>query len=490
MENIITDPKDRRAIENAGNLTSGPIVKTLFLFALPALGSNILQSINGSINAVWVGQFLGERGLAATANANLVMFMMLALVFGFGMASTILIGQSMGRRDLAGMRRAVGTGLSLFIVLGIGVSTLGWLVSPNILKALDTPADVYLWALAYLRVMFLGLPFALLTVYFAMALRGVGDSMTPLLLQLPGMVVDILLNPVLIEGWGGFPRLGIEGAGLATLVANLVSFLVMVGFIYRRDLPVRLRGAEWRYLVPEPKLLIPILRKGIPMGLQIIVMSSSALILLGFVNAEGTATVAAYGASTQIWTYLQMPAVAIGMAVSAMAAQNIGAGRWDRIGTIAKAGLAANIVMTGLLVLAIAVFDHAILGLFLPQHDEALAIAQSIGWIANWSFILMGAAMVFSAVTRANGAAIAPLIIMVLAYFPGRLGAILVFRPWLGVDAVWWSLPIGAAISLVLTVLYYWRGNWRDVSLIVSIEEAEEFVQSEAEPAGRVLPNA
>lgn len=107
------------------DLTTGPIATTLLVFALPALASNVLQSVNGSINAIWVGQFLGETGLAATANANLIMFMMFSLVFGFGMATTIVIGQNVGRSDIAGVRRAIGTGMTLFIVMGAMTAILG-----------------------------------------------------------------------------------------------------------------------------------------------------------------------------------------------------------------------------------------------------------------------------------------------------------------------------------------------------------------------------
>ena len=472
------------------DLTSGPIASALLLFALPALGSNILQSVNGSVNAVWVGQFLGATGLAATANANLVMFMMFSLVFGFGMATTIVIGQSVGRGDTVGMRQAVGTGITLFIVLGSAAAVLGWLLTPRLLYLLGTPPDVFPPALTYTRVMFLGLPSAVVTIFLAMAIRGTGDSLTPLLLMLPGMVVDVLMNPVLILGLGPAPRLGIMGAGVATLLANFASLVLMIGVIYVRDLPVRLRGAEFRYLIPRRDLLGLILRKGVPMGMQMIVMSISGLVMLGLVNQAGTDTVAAYGAANQLWTYLQMPAIAIGMAASTMAAQNIGAGRWDRIDRIAGAGIMANLCLTGAMVLLTTLFDRAMLHLFLPADPAAVTIARHINVVASWSFVLMGITMVLSSVTRSNGATMIPLVIMVLAYIPGRLGAAYALIPHIGVDAVWWSFPIGAALSLVLTSAFFRHGGWRKGVLLDSSEEAEELCQSEAEPAGRLLPTA
>ncbi len=481
----------QRSARGIKDLTTGPIASTLLLFSLPVLGSNILQSINGSINAIWVGQFLGEKGLAATANANLIMFMMFALVFGFGMASTIVIGQCMGRHDVTGMRRAVGTGMSLFILLGVLAAVVGWLAAPRLLHLLGTPADVFPLALIYIRVMFLGLPSGLVTVFLTMSMRGIGDSLTPLMLMVPGMLVDIGLNPVLILGLGPAPRLGIMGAGMATLTANLVSCILTLTVIYGRDLPIRLRGHEFRYLIPTREYLGTILRKGIPMGLQMIVMSGSALVMLRLVNREGTDTVAAYGATNQLWTYIQMPAIAIGMAASAMAAQNIGAGRWDRVNRIANAGVVTNLGLTGALVLLTALLDNYILRLFLPHADATIRIAHHIMLLSSWSFILMGLTLVYSSITRANGVTMIPLAIMVIAYIPGRLGAVFLLQPLIGADAIWWSFPIGGGLSLAMTVAYYFQGSWRNAALMapVALEEAEEFVQSEADPAGRMLPN-
>src|SRR3954471_7116424 len=118
------------------DLTTGRIAPTLLAFALPTLGSSILQSLNGSINAVWVGRFLGEDALPATSNANIVMFLLTAFVFGFGMATTILIGQSFGRGDVDGARRVIGTATGAFLLVAIGLAVLGWVFAPALLRLL------------------------------------------------------------------------------------------------------------------------------------------------------------------------------------------------------------------------------------------------------------------------------------------------------------------------------------------------------------------
>ena len=113
------------------DLTEGPIARTLFAFSLPILGGNVLQSMNGSVNAMWVGRFLGEEALAAIANANNIMFLLLGGVFGFGMASTILVGQAMGRKDLPGARKVVGT-----------ASNLSWHLQPEVFLQPLLPSEI------------------------------------------------------------------------------------------------------------------------------------------------------------------------------------------------------------------------------------------------------------------------------------------------------------------------------------------------------------
>src|SRR3954463_13224339 len=146
------------AAPKRGDLTQGPIGSTLLKFALPTLASSILQSLNGTINAIWVGRFLGEGALAATSNANMVMFLMTAFVFGFGMASTILVGQAWGRKDVAGARRVFGTAAGAFGLVTIGIAAAGYFLAGSILHLLGTPPEAAPLALAYLQVIFLAMP--------------------------------------------------------------------------------------------------------------------------------------------------------------------------------------------------------------------------------------------------------------------------------------------------------------------------------------------
>lgn len=161
------------------DLTTGPIGRNLLLFALPVMAGNIAQSLNGSVNAIWVGRYLGESALTATANANNVMFFLLGSVFGIGMAASILIGQAMGAKDIAQARRVMGTSATFFIGLSVVIAIVGWLVARPVLHAMGTPAASLPLAEAYLRVIFLAMPLLYAFAFFSAALRGAGDSRTP-----------------------------------------------------------------------------------------------------------------------------------------------------------------------------------------------------------------------------------------------------------------------------------------------------------------------
>lgn len=476
--------------KRGGDLTQGPIGPALLMFALPTLGSNVLQSLNGSINAIWVGRFLGEKALAATANANILMFLMFSLVFGFGMAATVAIAQSVGARDLDSARRAFGSSVGFCTALALMVAVFGWLFAPQLLDMLSTPPEAFGMALAYLRVSFVALPASLLGVMIMMGLRGAGDSRTPFLFMILSVGVDLVFNPIFILGLGPVPAMGIAGSAAATALAGVVSLAGVIFYVYRKDLPLRLRGSELTYLRPTRNQVRLLVGKGFPMGLQMIVMSLSGLVMIGLVNREGLLVTAAYSAAQQLWTYLQMPAMAMGGAVSAMAAQNMGAGRWDRVGRITYFGIVYLLLITCAMIAIMLMFHEPLLALFVGADSPVIPIAWHMQLLASGSFILFGCSLIFFGVMRANGVVFVPLLIMIINLFAVRLGFYHATYPSIGADALWLSFPVGSAFSLLLGGAYYWQGSWKKAKLLIppTEEECREAINADSEPVGRIAP--
>lgn len=466
------------------DLTTAPIPTALLQFALPTLGASVLQSANGSIDAIWVGRLLGEDALAATTNGNLVMFLLTAFVFGFGMAATILIGQAVGRRDMAGAKRIVGTAIGTFAPLAVLIAVIGWWLAPQVLALLGTGPEITPLARAFLRVTFAAMPAILMQTMLMMALRGAGDSVTPLIFMALAAGLDVVLNPLFILGRGPFPAMGIAGSACAMAVANYTSLAAMLAYLYRRRHPLRLTGPELRLLRPAPAILRLMLGKGLPMGLQMIVVSSAMLAMMALVNREGVQTTAAFGATQQLWTYVQMPAMALGAAVSAMAAQNIGAGRWDRVARITRAGIVFNFLLTGGLVVVLLFLNRLALALFLGQDSPAIAIGQHIGRIATWGFIAFGVTMVLLGTIRANGQVVWPLIILAISLYPVRMGVALGLRDWLGVDALWFSFPAAMLATMTMAGALYLQGGWRRLGAMTVPQQHPSEASSVTTEAG------
>ena len=443
------------------SLIEGPIPRALLTFALPILLGNFLQSVNGSVNAIWVGKYLGQAAFAAVGNSNVVMFLLFGVMFGFSMAATILVAQCIGTRNPAEAKRVVGTSAVFFLGLSLGMSIIGFASAHLLLAWLHTPADTLPPALAYMRIVFLALPF-MGGLFFLMAvLRGAGDSRTPFVYLCFSVALDIMLNPLLIFGWGPVPRLGIGGSATATLIAQAVSFAALVLHLYRTRHFLCIRRHELGLFKVDWSLVRLLVTKGIPMGLQLFVVSSSMIALTSLVNRFGSQETAAFTAALQLWNYVQMPALAIAAAVSSMAAQNVGANRWDRVGKIATTGVMFNFAGGGVLIGLIYLLNRSALGLFLPVDGTAIDVAVHLNHIVLWSFVFFGMSMVLFGVVRATGAVLPPLCILILSLWCIRVPfAYSLLDRW-HADAIWWSFPLASMTSLTMASAYYRFGGWR-----------------------------
>jgi putative MATE family efflux protein len=453
-------------------LTEGSIPRALLAFSLPILFGNVLQSVNGSVNAIWVGKYLGEASLAAVGNSNVVMFLLFGVMFGFSMAATILVAQCTGARNIAEAKRVVGTSAVFFLGLSLAMSLTGFGVSHLLVAWLRTPPDALPLALTYMRIIFLALPF-MGGLFFLMAvLRGAGDSKTPFAYLALSVLLDIALNPLLIFGWGPIPRLGIAGSALATLIAQAVSFFALVVHLYRTRHFLYIHRDELALFKVDWSLVRLLVSKGTPMGLQMFVVSSSMIALTSLVNRYGSQETAAFNAAMQLWNYVQMPALAIAAAVSSMAAQNVGAERWDRVGKVAASGVMFNLLIGGSLIMIVYVLDKHAVGLFLPANGASLDIAAHLNHIVVWSFVFFGTSMVLYGVVRATGAVMAPLIMLTIALWVVRVPFAYAMRDRLQADAIWWSFPLASVTSMLMSIGYYRFGGWRNVRMGVATARA------------------
>lgn len=465
----------------------GSVARTLFIFSLPLLGANVLQSLNAAVNSLYVGRLLGEAALGATANANIVLFLLLGVLAGLGAAASILVAQAVGSGSLAEAKRIVATGAALFLTSAVAIAGVGISVAPEILAIMQTPAESADMAADYLRAVFLSLPLFALFSFISMALRGVGDAKAPFWAMAAAVVLDVALNPMLILGLGPLPAMGITGSAIAMLIAEMLSLAGLFAYLYLSRHPLCLRGPDLRLLRPDRAITGKLVAKGLPMAAEMSMFSLSAATMIALVNTYGAQATAAFAVSAQIWTYVQMPAAAISGAVSSMAAQNIGAGRWSRVTAIARWGVLLNLALTGVLVALVYIFLGPLLELFLPHSAAAVEVGRRLNWIVDWSLILMGAAMVLGAAVRASGTVVPPMLLLFAALWLVRLPTAFFASDAFGPDGLWWSFPVGTVAATLFIALYYRFGRWRTHALAVPTTYAEMADTGLGAPLAAVL---
>ncbi len=369
--------------------------KTFLFFLAPMLLSNILQSLSGTINNIYIGQMIGVSALAAVSSFFPVMFFFIAFVIGLGAGASVLIGQAWGARDVAKAKAVAGTTLAVGILLGLAVAVFGGAFTTPLLALLGTPPDVLADSTSYARIMLIAMPGLFVFLLSTAMLRGVGDTVAPLLTLIISTVVGLIVTPALIRGWGGLPQLGVASGAWATVVAFVVATLWMAWRLRSRGSPLAPDAELIRHLRIDPKLLKAVLKVGVPTGVQMIVVALAEIALLSLVNGYGSSATAAYGAVNQVVAYVQFPAISIAITASILGAQAIGAGRAEPLGAIAKTALLMNLALTGGLVLLGYLFSRHLMGFFITSAP-VIEIAQTLLHIMLWSLVIFGMAAAIS----------------------------------------------------------------------------------------------
>ncbi|MCB2017550.1 MAG: MATE family efflux transporter, partial [Hydrogenophaga sp.] len=423
------------------------------------VASNILQGLSGTLNGIYIGQMLGTHALAAVSGMFPIVFFFVSLIIGLGSGASVLIGQAWGAREPHKAKRIAGTALTLGAVIGLAAAVVGTLFARQAMGALGTPADVLDDATAYARMMMLFMPLLLVFILLTQLLRGVSDTVSPLLALLVSTTVGLALTPLLIKGWIGLPPLGIRSAALAGFISQLAALAFLAVRLRRMGHVLAPDRELWQDLRLDREILAKVMRIGLPTGLQMVVISMSELVILSLVNRHGSMATASYGAVTQIVNYVQFPALSIAITASILAAQTIGAGRTERLGAILKTGLGMNAVLTGSLVLLGYALSGVVLGLFLTQ-EGVLAQAQHLLHLMLWSILVFGFQAVIGGIMRASGDVLVPMAISVFCILGVELPVAYWLDARLGLPGIWIAFPVAYVAMLVLQTAYF-RTVWR-----------------------------
>jgi putative MATE family efflux protein len=441
-----------------------PLWRRFLVFLVPLMLANILQSLSGTINNIFIGQMIGVDALAAVSTFFPIMMLLIAFIIGLSAGSTVLIGQAWGAHNVDKVKEITGTTIVVTLVLGVIVAVFGGLFAPQLMTVLGAPANVLDASVSYGRVMLIGMPGLFLFMMVTSVLRGVGDTMTPLYALVGSLLVGLVVTPALIQGWFGLPQIGVMAAAVATNVGFITVLLFLFFYMRLTKNPLAPDAVLLKYLRINPNLLKLILKLGIPAGIQMIVVSVAAIVVVGLVNRFGSDATAAYGATNQVTSYVQFPAMSIGIAASILAAQAIGAGQISEVRRITRTAMVLNLTITGGLVLLAYLFSEHLVALFITD-PAVIDMTQHLLHIVLWSAIMFGWQGILAGIMRSSGTVLVPMLIsmgcILLIEIP--LAVYLSQGP-LGLGGIWWALAINFTAMFVLQGLYYWF-SWTKKSI-------------------------
>ena len=425
-------------------------LRTHYLALLtPLILTHALQSAGGLLDGFWLGHLLGVRGIATAASFFPVFFLLLSLIIGLGAGATVLAGQAWGAQDAAQVRRVGATAFVAALAVGLAVAVLGAWSAPWLMQALGTPPDILPAAIRYARAMLLVMPFVFVAWAGLSLSRGTGDAISPMWALLAGTLVGAVCTPLLIAG----TPLGAAGVAVSTLVAQLAVLTVLIRR-WRRNRHPLAPDAGWQDWKPSAAIAKRMLRIGLPAALQMLAMALAEIVLLGLVNRHGSSATAAYGAATQLLSWVQFPAMSLGIAAAIFSAHAVGAGRRERLPAIVHTGLRLNAVVTALFIAAAHLLAPFALRVFLqpgPVLEQAVTIVRTVAWsvvFLGWSNVLVGA-------MRASGAALVPALLSIAAIVGVEVPVAVALDARFGLAGVFWACPAAFLAMLVLHGLYY-----------------------------------
>ncbi len=436
------------------DLTNGNEGGLILRFALPMLLGNAFQQLYNMVDSAVVGQFVGKQALAAVGQSFPVIFVFVALVTGFGMATNVLVAQSFGARDRERLQSVVDTSIAFTAIFSVGIAVVGVAFAPAILRAMRTPADAFPLAVLYLRIVLAGtLPSFGYNILSAI-LRGIGDSKTPLIALVISTLLNIALDLLFVIAFGW----GVAGVAIATVIAQAVSFAWAAWYLSRKVDAFRLGLVGARI---DRDSFREIVRLGLPSGVQQGLVGAGLATLTGVVNQFGTNPAAAYSVAGKLDSFAVMPAMSLSLAVASFTGQNLGAGRLDRV----RRGLAYALLMTvgisGSLAIVLYFLGGSLVAFF-SGDPEVIRIGAEYFRIVAFAYLAQSAMFCISGVLRGAGAMVFTMLTTLTSMWIVRVPLAIAFSSHWGTRGIWWAVVVGFVVGLAATLAFYLSGKWAE----------------------------
>ena len=464
-------------IKRTDNLSESSITKSLVTLAVPIILANILQAGYQLIDAFWVGR-IGSTAVAAVSISGPVIFLTIALGAGLAIAGSTLIAQYFGAKNQKMVDHVAAQTLLMIILVSVVLGGIGYVLTPGILRLMGVAPDVYDMAVGFLRVSFVGLVFNFFFFMFQSIMRGVGEAKLPVYIVLGTVLLNFILDPLFIYGWGAIPAMGVMGAAVATVGTQSIAALIGLLVLLKGKYGIHLSLDDFK---PDFVFIKRAFLLGFPASIEQSARALGLTVLTFLIASFGTIQIAAYGVGSNVLRMVMIPAMGLSMAVSILVGQNIGAGNIKRAADIGRLGALFGFgVLTGIGVIVFA-FAPALVGFFVPGDEAVIAMGSTFLRIISLSWGFMAIQLSLTGVLRASGNMMATMILALVSQwvlqFP--LAYALSKHTALGTNGLWWSFTITNVLIALITMAWYAKGDWKKTMLTTDEEILTEKVSEE-----------
>jgi putative MATE family efflux protein len=443
------------------DLTSGSIPKNLLYFSIPMLIGNVLNIGYSVINTIWVGKIVGDNAVGATAVSFPIIFLLIAVSSGATIATSILVAQYYGAKKMDMVSTVINNSFFIAIIMGIVLTMIGILSSDFLLKAMNTPPDIFREASSYLKISLLNFIFMHLSFLIASILRGIGDTVTPLIFLGVSTLINAVLDPFLIIGIYPFPKFGLNGAAYASLISVIIAFIISFTYLYRKGHFVT---PKFKGFSPDKKIIFLIFKIGFPSIIQQSLVSIGAAFITSFVNSFGASATSAFGAASRIDMVAMMPAQSVMMAVSTMTGQSLGAGKPELIKKIFKWGVILGFSITIIIALAAFIFPDIILRMFL-NNQNVIDIGVGYLRVVSIGYVIFTVMFISNGVINGAGATIVTMVFSLISLWVVRVPlAAFLSKTQLGITGIWISITVSFIVTTTISLIYLKSGRWKKAS--------------------------
>lgn len=446
------------------DLINGNPGTSLLRFALPMIIGNMFQQFYNMADSIIVGNFVGEDALAAVGASYSFTTVFIMIAIGGGIGASVLTSQYLGAGQYEKMKTSIHTFLWTFLAVSMILALFGFIYNPTVLRLLKTPENILNDAILYLQIYFIGLPFTFMYNILSADFNALGKSQIPLALLIFSSLLNIVLDLVMVQVF----HAGVAGVAIATVIAqgvsSVLSFIILMNVLKKYAWKKKAKMFDVSMFVIGTKMAIPSI-------IQQSIVSIGMLLTQSAVNVFGSSALAGYSAGTRLESLCIVPMIATGNAVSTFTAQNLGAGKEERV---RKGYRAAYVIIIGFgisLILISQLFHNPIVSIFVNGETSPVAFATGNAYFqfCGWFFSFLGFKAITDGILRGAGDTtvymVANLVNLAIRVSVAKLAS-----PIFGIQVIWYAVPMGWLANYLISFVWYRTGNWKQKRVVMDVD--------------------